>query len=60
MADIRSNTGGTTDIIETQRGYKRVDFKEERERLANATTRAKDSNLCLPCGGGGKGTGLSR
>ena len=60
MANIRSNTGGTTNIIETERGYKRVDFEKERERLANASTRTKDSNLCLPRRGGGKGTGLGR
>ena len=30
VADIRSDTGGTTNIIETQRGHKRVDFEEER------------------------------
>ena len=59
MANICSDAGCTTNIIKAQRGYKRISFEEQRERLANAPTGAKYSNFCEPCGAGGKGTGLS-
>jgi len=58
MADICSDTGCTTDIVKAQRRYKRVNFEEQRKRLADASTCAEHSDFCLPCGGCGKGTRL--
>lgn len=56
VADICGNTRCATDIVEAQRGHKRVDFEEQRERLADASARAKHSNFCVPCRACGEGT----
>jgi hypothetical protein len=58
VADICGNTRCATDIVEAQRGHERVDFEEQRERLADASTRAKHSDFSLPCRACGKSTGL--
>ena len=45
MADVGGDSGGATDIVQTQGGNERIGFEQERERLADSSTRAKDSNL---------------
>jgi hypothetical protein len=58
VADICSHARCATDIVEAERGHQRVDFEEQGERLADASTRAEHSDFGLPCGGCGKGTSL--
>jgi hypothetical protein len=58
VADICSHTRCTTNIVKVERGYKRISFEEQRERLANSSTGTKHSNFCLPWGARGEGTGL--
>lgn len=58
MADICSHTRCTTNIVKAERGYKRISFEEQRERLANSATGTKHSNFRLPWGARGEGTGL--
>lgn len=45
VADIGSDSWSATDIIQTQGSNERIGFKQERERLANSSTRTEDSNL---------------
>jgi hypothetical protein len=56
VADICSNARCATDIVEAERGYQRIDFEEQGERLADSSTRAEHSNFSLPCGCCGEGT----
>lgn len=46
VAHIGSNTGSTTDIIQTQGCDQWITFKEQRQRLTNSSASAEDCNFC--------------
>ena len=45
VADVGGDSGGATDIIQTQGSNEGISFEQERERLANSSTRTEDSDL---------------
>ena len=60
MADICGDSGGATDIVQAQGSDERVGFEQKRERLADSSARAKDSNLGVTGNGRGEPTAVDR
>lgn len=60
MADIGSNTGCATDIVQTEAADVRVELKQKRQRLADTSTSAEDGDLGVTCGRRGERTSGER
>ena len=45
VADIGGDSGGATDVVQAQGSNEGISFEQERERLADPSTCAKDSDL---------------
>ena len=58
VADISSDTGCTTDIIEAQGSDVLVELQEQRKRLANSSSGAEDGDLVLARRGRREAAGL--
>lgn len=55
MADIGSDTGSTTDVVERELCDVGVELEEEGQGLADSSTRAEDGDFGLAGDGGGEG-----
>jgi hypothetical protein len=51
VADVGGDSGGATDVIQAQGSNERTSFEQERERLADSSTRTKDGDLGVTGGG---------
>jgi len=60
MADIGSDSGGATNVVQAQGSNERISFEQERERLSDSSTRAKDSNLGMTGDRRGEPTAVDR
>ena len=59
VAHVRCNTGCAADVVEAERGDEGVRLEEKRQRLANASSRAQDSDFCVSGGRRGKEASLA-
>jgi hypothetical protein len=60
VADVGGDSGSATDVIQAQGSNERISFEQERERLADSSTRAKDGDLGVTGGGRRKPTTVGR
>ena len=47
VADVGGDSRGAADVVQAQGSNERISFEQERERLANSSTRAEDSNFAV-------------
>ena len=56
VADVGSDTGSTTNVVEAQGRDEGIALEKERERLSDSSTSTEDGDLGLATRGGGEGT----
>lgn len=59
VGDIGSNTGSSTDIIESEFGNSRVELQQKRQRLADTTSSTENGDLGEITGSSGEGSALT-
>jgi len=60
VTDISCDSRGAANIVQAQGSDERVSFEQKRERLADSSTRAKNSNLGVTGNGRGEPTPVDR